>query len=82
MHGRDIGYLAFFLAGGALGTALGMLIAPASGLETRRRLGRRLDEERDEILRRGRRAVEDVAGKIEGRVEEGKQKLVSALGSR
>jgi len=71
--------LGLFLAGGAVGVMVGMLVAPASGQETRRKMGRRLEEERDELLRKGQRVVEDAAERIENRIEEGKRKLTHAL---
>lgn len=49
------------LAGGALGAVLGLLAAPASGRETRRRLARRLGDGKDALVRGGHRAVDEVA---------------------
>jgi gas vesicle protein len=82
MHAREWAWLACFLAGGALGVGVGVLIAPASGGETRRRLARRLEDEKDDLLRKGRRAVEDVAERLEQKVETGRQKLGEVLAHR
>jgi gas vesicle protein len=44
-------------AGSIIGFLAGLLAAPASGRETRRRFGRRLEDEAEHMARRGRRAV-------------------------
>jgi gas vesicle protein len=74
---KDLG---LFLAGGAVGVVVGLLVAPASGQETRRRMGRRLEEEKDELLRKGQRLVDETAERIEENIEQGKRKLTQALG--
>jgi hypothetical protein len=48
-------YAGIAIAGGAVGAAIGLLMAPAAGAETRRRITERIDSERDEFLRRMRR---------------------------
>lgn len=52
---KTIKYAGIAIAGGAVGAAIGLLMAPASGEETRRRITERIDSEKDEFLRRLRR---------------------------
>jgi gas vesicle protein len=49
--------LGLFMVGGAAGYMAGLLSAPTSGRETRRRLGRRLEDEKDVLVRKGQRTV-------------------------
>jgi gas vesicle protein len=63
-------YLALGLAAGAVGAAAGLLLAPASGRETRRRVRRRLSDERAALLWRGQRAVENARGFIRQQLRE------------
>ena len=50
---QDLTYLGVALIAGGLGLLVGLLVAPASGRETRRMIGRRLDEEKDHLVRKG-----------------------------
>jgi len=52
---KTIKYAGLAIAGGAVGAAIGMLIAPASGAETRKLISDRIESEREEFLRRLRR---------------------------
>lgn len=52
---KTLKYAGVAIAGGAVGAALGILLAPASGAETRRRISERIEAERDEFLKRLRR---------------------------
>ena len=52
---KTLKYAGVAIAGGAVGAALGILLAPASGAETRRRISERIEAERDEFLERLRR---------------------------
>ncbi len=52
---RTLKYTGLAIAGGAIGAAIGILVAPASGAETRRRISNRIEEERDEFLKRIRK---------------------------
>ena len=72
-------YTFMALAGGAVGAALVYLTAPASGSETRRRLSRRLEDERNELLRKGQRAVGKAADYLEEQLKEGKRKLAEVV---
>lgn len=53
-------YVGIGLLGAAVGIIAGLLVAPAPGRETRRRLSRRIGEEKDALLRQGHLAVEGV----------------------
>lgn len=64
----------------AAGLAAGILLAPASGRETRRRMIRAVEDGQHDLMRRGRRAVEGAADFVEQRVEEGKRRLSHAVG--
>jgi len=72
---QDLTYLGVALIAGGFGLLVGLLVAPASGRETRRMIGRRLDEEKDHLVRKGQRALEDVADYVEDQIDEGKRKL-------
>ncbi len=72
---QDLTYLGVALVAGGLGLLAGLLVAPASGRETRRMIGRRLDEEKDMLVRKGQRALEDVTDYVEDQIDEGKRKL-------
>lgn len=63
-------YLGWALAGGAVGAAIGILTAPASGRETRRRIAYRIDEEK-----------ERASGYLRRQVQGGKQKLAGLVGA-
>lgn len=57
---RSFTYVGIGLLGAAVGVLAGLLVAPAPGRDTRRRLSRRIGEEKDALLRRGHLAVEGV----------------------
>ena len=78
---QELTYLGVALVAGGLGLLAGLLIAPASGRETRRTIGRRMDEEKEQLVRKGRRAIEDVTDYVEDQIEEGKRKLGKAVRS-
>ena len=52
---KTLQYAGLAIAGGAVGAAIGILIAPASGAETRKLISDRIQSERDEFLKRLRR---------------------------
>jgi gas vesicle protein len=72
---KAVGYIGVALGAGAAGAALGILLAPAAGRETRRRILRRAQEEREALVRRSRRAVENALNRAADRLEEGKRKV-------
>jgi hypothetical protein len=59
-------FLAGCLAGMAIGTAMGMLMAPHRGEITRRKIARRAEETRDQVVEAVEEALEDHLGKKEG----------------
>lgn len=50
--------LVWFLAGTAIGAAVALLFAPASGAETRSRIGRRTEEGKDALADSGRELLD------------------------
>jgi len=64
---QGLKYFGVALVGGGIGGILGVLFAPASGLETRRMLSRRMDEAKEDLVKSGERLV----GGIVERAEEG-----------
>lgn len=67
------------VVGGSVGLLAGVMMAPASGRDTRRRLARKLAEERRDLARRTRRAVDDLAEYTSQHLENGKEKLGELL---
>jgi len=67
--------LGLALVAGAVGFAAGLLLAPASGPEIRRRLFRRIEDEKIAAERKGRRAVERLTDYVQDQVAEGKKQL-------
>jgi len=83
---QSLKYVGIALTAGIVGAAVALLIAPSSGRETRRRLGRRLEEEsrrmgrtlrseKENLLKRGRDALEDVADYVNEELDEAQKKL-------
>lgn len=68
---KAVRYSGFALLGGAVGAAVALLYAPASGAETRRRLAYHIDEEREALSQRGR-AIQDS-------IREGRRRLAAAV---
>lgn len=68
---KALKYSGFALAGSAVGAALALLYAPASGAETRRRLSRRIQDERDALQAHGRAVRESIS--------EGRRRIASAV---
>lgn len=68
-------YAGCVLLGGAVGAAIAYLTAPASGLESRRRLGRRLEDETSDLRRKGVRAARQATDYLEDQLKQGKKKL-------
>jgi gas vesicle protein len=52
------------LAGATVGYVAGVLNAPASGRDTRRRLGRRLEHETDDLVRKAEHTLKEATQKI------------------
>ena len=68
---KAVRYSGLALLGGAVGAAVALLYAPASGAETRRRLAWRIEEERESLAQRGR--------EIQGSIREGRRRLASVV---
>jgi gas vesicle protein len=62
--GRIVTTAGVTLAGAAAGYIVGVLSAPASGRETRRRLGRRIEEEADEFMHKAESTLKDAQKKL------------------
>ena len=76
MNNREtLAVFGLVLAGSALGFLTGLLTAPRSGRKTRKRLARRFEDERLELARRSRRAIEDVGDALNERLEDGKRAI-------
>lgn len=63
-------YVGVALVAGTIGAAVALLLAPDTGRNTRRRIAKRLDRERQLAARRTRRMVDEAEHYIEGRVKE------------
>jgi gas vesicle protein len=50
--------IVWFVAGAAVGAAIALLFAPASGKETRKLLGKKADEGREVLAEQGRAAMD------------------------
>ena len=62
--GRIVTTAGAALAGAAAGYFAGLLSAPASGQETRRRLGRRVEDEADSLVHKAESALKDAQKKL------------------
>jgi gas vesicle protein len=72
---KNLTYFGVSLLGAALGAAAGLLVAPAAGRETRRRLSYKLAEEKRALVFRGEMAFEGVAEVL----QESRRKLARAV---
>jgi predicted Zn-dependent peptidase len=78
---QGFSYLGVLVVGVAGGWVAGMLTAPASGDETRRRLSWKLDDGKNKMRREAQRVVDQTASRLEHGIEAGKQKIEQALSS-
>lgn len=76
---ETLAVFAMVAAGSTIGFMAGLLAAPRSGEETRRRLARRLEDEREELVRRGRKTARRVGEKIEEGLEQGRRAVSEAI---
>jgi gas vesicle protein len=76
---EGLSYFGVLLVGVAGGWVAGLLTAPASGEETRRRLSWRLDEGKNRVRREAQRVVDQTATRLEHGLEAGKHKIGQAL---
>jgi gas vesicle protein len=63
------------LVAGTVGAAVALLMAPDSGRNTRRRLGRKLERERIALMRRSRRMVAQAEDQLDEKVEKASRYL-------
>ncbi len=67
--------LGALVVGVAAGLTVGLLAAPSSGQETRRRIGWRLDEGKRSLRRGGQRILEQTASRLGRDLDAAKHKL-------
>jgi len=83
-------YFGVVLTAGLVGAGVALLLAPASGEETRRRLTRSLDDEKRRMLKkidhekvdmikRGRRAMEEVTEFVSDELEAAQKKIAKVV---
>lgn len=75
----NIRYLGIALVAGSVGAMVALLVAPASGRETRRKLLRQMERERAELAKEGRRALDEVTDYLEEQVKQGKRSVDQAI---
>jgi gas vesicle protein len=63
------------LGAAAIGIVAGLLLAPASGAETRRRISRRIEDEAEALRRKSREALEHLGERASERLAEGTRKV-------
>ena len=68
-------YVGVALVAGTVGAAVALLMAPDSGRNTRRRLSRRLEREREALLRRSRKMISQAEGHLDDKVKEASRYL-------
>jgi gas vesicle protein len=74
-------YLAVAIGAAAVGAGIGILMAPAAGRETRKKLGRRIDKETASLKKQGARAFKDFSERAAETFEDGKERLSQILHS-
>jgi gas vesicle protein len=87
---QKLKYFGAVLTAGLVGAGVALLLAPASGEETRRRLGRtledekrrlakRINREKAHLLKRGRQAVDDVSDFVSEELEAAQKKIAKVV---
>lgn len=66
-------YVAVALVAGTVGAAVALLLAPDTGRNTRRKVMRRLQRERDALVKQGRELAEDAGEYVEARLKDGRK---------
>jgi gas vesicle protein len=66
-------YVAVALVAGTVGAAVALLLAPDTGRNTRKKLARRMERERQRAARQSRRMLDDASGYVEERVKDGRR---------
>ena len=72
-------YVGVALVAGTVGAAVALLMAPDSGRNTRRRLSRRLERERQAMLRRSRRLISEAEDHLDHKVKEASRYIESQV---
>ena len=72
-------YVGVALVAGTVGAAVALLMAPDSGRNTRRRLSRRLEKERQAMLRRSRRLISEAEDQLDHKVKEASRYIESQV---
>ncbi len=67
-----------FIFGAAVGLAAGMLFAPRSGVETRKKLEKKAKEYSDEVAHKVGRKIDDLKGQMDEFANETKAKIKKA----
>jgi gas vesicle protein len=68
-------YLTIGISAAALGAIAGLMFAPASGRDTRKRWAKRLDTEQKVWRKKGQKAMDQFVEYASDRFEEGREKL-------
>ena len=87
---RSLKYFGVALTAGLVGAGVALLLAPASGEETRRRLARsiddekrrmmkKIDREKANLIKRGRRAMDDVSEFVTDELEAAQKKIAKVV---
>lgn len=66
-------YVAVALVAGTVGAAVALLLAPDTGRNTRRKMLRRLEREREALVRQSRRLAEQAGDYLEEQYKEGRK---------
>jgi gas vesicle protein len=67
-----------FIFGAAVGLAAGMLFAPRSGVETRKKLEKRAREYSDDVVHKVSRKIDDLKGQMDEFANETRAKIKKA----
>lgn len=76
---QSLKIVGWVLTGGAFGSAVALLMAPASGRETRRRIGRRIEDETQGLLRKGQRTLEGASDYVQHQFSQGRRRLAHVV---
>src|SRR4051812_22917774 len=66
-------YVAVALVAGTVGAAVALLLAPDTGRNTRRKVVRRLEREKEALLKKSREMAEDAGDYVEARLKDGRK---------
>jgi hypothetical protein len=78
---NGLAYLAIAVGAAAVGAAVGVLVAPESGRDTRRKLGRRIEKETAQLKKQGARAFKDFQERAAEAFDDSKERLSQMLHS-